>query len=81
MNNAIKHAQADQILIQLAQEQHTLTLTVEDNGRGFDKKQAQSKKSAGLLNIQSRVDFLKGRMDLQSSLGLGTTVEIELPIV
>lgn len=80
VNNAVKHAHADQILIQVVEEDDKLAVTVEDNGQGFDVQSAQEKKSAGLLNIQSRISFLKGNLDIQSSSQLGTTVEIDFPI-
>lgn len=80
VNNAVKHAEANHILIQVVEEEHKLSVTVEDNGRGFDVHLAQAKKSAGLLNVQSRISFLKGNLDIQSSPSLGTTVEIDFPI-
>ncbi|WP_437921567.1 ATP-binding protein [Sphingobacterium sp. LRF_L2] len=79
VNNAVKHADSDQILIQLVEEENTIHLTVEDNGKGFDVPSTTEKKSAGLINIQSRVNFLKGNMQIQSSQELGTTVEIDFP--
>ncbi len=80
VNNSVKHAKANQILIQVVEEDHKLAVTVEDNGRGFDVQSAQAKTSAGLLNIQSRISFLKGNLDIRSSSALGTSVEIDFPI-
>ncbi len=48
-------------------------LTVEDDGIGFDKTQMDNLQGAGLANIQSRVEMLKGRMDIQSASNTGTS--------
>ncbi|MVT11741.1 ATP-binding protein [Chitinophaga tropicalis] len=77
VNNAIKHAEASQILVLLQQTGDTLFLTVEDDGKGFDTTTGNKLKGAGLANIQARVDFLKGEMDIQSEPGTGTTITIE----
>ena len=57
VNNAIKHADASEIIIQVSQEENVLNLTVEDNGKGFDHKGLNVKKTAGFHNIESRVQF------------------------
>jgi len=80
VNNAMKHAEAKHILIQLAQADGTLYLTVEDDGKGFDVATLDGRKSAGIHNVQSRLDYLKGHLNLISEPGMGTTVEIEFPL-
>lgn len=75
LNNAVKHAGATHILAQVMRQENSLTITVEDNGSGFDM--ANSKKGAGLQNIRSRVDYLQGQMDVQSVPGKGTSVHID----
>lgn len=81
VNNAVKHAAATQILVQIQQSDNTLFLTVEDDGRGFDKNNAQQLKGAGLANIQARVELLQGRFDLDSERGTGTTCTIECSVI
>jgi signal transduction histidine kinase len=76
-NNAIKHAAADTIFIQLNKHEQGLTLTFEDDGKGFDI--TQIKKGDGLQNIQSRVDYLKGNMEIHSKTGEGSSFNIEIP--
>jgi two-component system, NarL family, sensor kinase len=78
-NNAIKHAAAQHILIQLNKHDHGLTLTVEDDGRGFDTKQTRDGKGDGLKNVQSRVDYLKGSLSIESETGKGTSCTVEIP--
>lgn len=80
VNNAIKHADASEIIIQISQEESVLNLTVEDNGKGFDQKVLNVKKTAGFHNIESRVQFLKGTMSIISELNIGTSIELQIPI-
>ena len=78
INNTIKHAAAKKAIVQVTQSEDLLTLTVEDDGIGFDPVILQRVKGIGWSNIQSRVDFLKGTLDVQSGEGKGTSVHIEL---
>lgn len=80
VNNAVKHAEAAQILIQLSKYNNHILITVEDDGKGFDLNLANGKKSAGIHNVQSRLEFLSGKMHIDSIAGTGTTIEIEFPI-
>jgi two-component system NarL family sensor kinase len=80
VNNAIKHAAAKNLLVQLhaSELDKLLTLTVEDDGRGFDPSMLQQAQGMGWNNIKSRVEFLKGKIDINSAAGKGTSVLIEL---
>jgi signal transduction histidine kinase len=78
-NNAIKHASAKNIFIQLNTHEKGITITVEDDGKGFDTTLITKSKTAGLQNIQSRIDYLKGSWEIQSASGNGTSINIEIP--
>lgn len=78
INNSIKHAAAKKAKVQVTQLDDLLSLTVEDDGIGFDPVILQRVRGIGWSNIQSRVDFLKGTLDVQSGAGKGTSVHIEL---
>jgi signal transduction histidine kinase len=78
INNTIKHAGATTALVQLNKADGTLSVTVEDNGKGFDTALLSRAKGIGWTNIQHRVDFLKGKLDVQSGKGNGTFVHIEI---
>ena len=82
VNNAIKHGHASEVLVQLhlSQQEKLLVLTVEDNGKGMDAGVLNQSTGIGWKNIQSRVDFLQGRLDVQSQPGNGTSVMIEITI-
>lgn len=78
--NIIKHAEASQIMVQLMMDEDATSLTVEDNGKGFDKNILQHKKGAGIRNITYRVQYLGGTLDIDTNPGNGTSVNIQLPI-
>jgi two-component system, NarL family, sensor kinase len=78
LNNIIKHATATHAIVQLTQSGNCIALTVEDDGKGFDTATLDTAKGIGWANIKSRVDFLKGRLDVSSEPGKGTSVLVEL---
>jgi len=78
INNTMKHAKATTAIVQLTRSQGQLSLTVEDNGKGFDTGILKVNKGTGWVNIQNRVEFLKGQLDITSKEGEGTSVHIEL---
>ncbi|MCL2511192.1 MAG: ATP-binding protein [Bacteroidales bacterium] len=78
VNNALKHASASQILVQLIQKTDSLALTVEDNGCGFDLEAATG--GVGIHNIRTRVASFGGTLDMRSSQGKGTEVNIEFQL-
>ncbi|MCL8537202.1 ATP-binding protein [Chryseobacterium gallinarum] len=77
--NAIKHAEATNILLQCSQSQENFFITIEDNGKGFENSKVQNNKSMGLRNLKNRVDYMKGTMEVSSD-SQGTTINIELNI-
>ncbi|MBP6022407.1 tetratricopeptide repeat-containing sensor histidine kinase [Ferruginibacter sp.] len=77
LNNAVKHSGAAIILVQVMKHDNNLTITVEDNGKGFNREEVLLMKGTGLNNIQSRVDYLKGQLDIKSTPGNGTSIHID----
>jgi signal transduction histidine kinase len=80
LNNIMKHAAATEAFVQLVRENNRLNVVVEDDGKGFDTSLLKNNKGAGLTSIQSRVDYLKGQLDIHSGAGKGTLVNIEFNI-
>jgi two-component system, NarL family, sensor kinase len=80
VGNIIKHSEATQVQIQLIRNENELTMMIEDDGKGFDTTKMADFKGIGLKNIISRVDFLKGKVNFDSSPNSGTTVIIEIPL-
>lgn len=78
INNAVKYAQSHHILVELRQDDDTLSLTVEDDGIGFNTDEHH--KGSGLANVEARVAFLNGQLDIDSIVGTGTTVELQFQI-
>ena len=79
ITNAIKHAQAKNIEVQLNQLDDTVNLMVSDDGIGFDLNNVDLTKSLGWRNMRSRIEHLKGSLHIDSNPHHGTTVIIELP--
>ncbi len=79
VHNIAKHAQAEHALVQLIFEEPILSITVEDDGIGFDKE-AQAAKGAGLSSVQARVESMGGSINLDTSVGNGTSVYIEIEV-
>jgi len=77
VNNIIKHAEATSVTIDLAVYDNQINLMVEDNGKGFDA--SEKPVGIGLKNIRSRVEQIKGTMDIDSKKGRGTIVNIFIP--
>jgi signal transduction histidine kinase len=79
INNTIKHAGASEAVVQISLSDGQLSITAEDNGKGFDLAKVKGVKGIGWSNIQNRIDFLKGTFDIRSVPGHGCSVQIELP--
>lgn len=81
VNNVIKHSGANVLDISLIKDNDGIAATIEDNGKGFNTKDKEKFDGIGLKNIISRVEFLKGTVDFDSSPGRGTLVAIHVPLV
>ncbi|MGQ0738975.1 MAG: tetratricopeptide repeat-containing sensor histidine kinase [Bacteroidota bacterium] len=80
INNVVKHAGASEVSVQLIKHPGYININAEDNGRGFDFRKVMAKPGGiGISNIQSRVNFLNGSMDIDTEEGRGTIVMIDIP--
>ena len=80
VNNVIKHAGASQLDIQLNKEEDGVTATIEDNGHGFDMTTIEQREGIGLKNIRTRIEYLKGHVEFDSTPGRGTVVSVWVPV-
>ncbi|MDF7816639.1 sensor histidine kinase [Runella sp. MFBS21] len=80
INNILKHAQASEAYLQLIKQESVIHLTVEDNGKGFAPIAINRHKSAGMTNVENRVAYLGGTIDIQSQPNEGTSILIEIPV-
>lgn len=79
-NNIIKHAQATKIVIQLYYEENRLFLSVKENGIGFDYVAAKANNNGlGLNSIEKKVKLINGLLYVQSTLGKGTEIVVQIP--
>lgn len=79
-HNVVKHAKASKLFLQLIDQPNQLMLTVEDDGVGSDSFQNRDGNGIGLGSIDSRVTYLKGEIQYDSSPGHGTTVTLTVPL-
>ncbi|SKB61437.1 tetratricopeptide repeat-containing sensor histidine kinase [Dyadobacter psychrophilus] len=80
LNNVLKYAEATEAQVQLTRVGSNVSLTVEDNGKGFDVNSLETSKGAGFRNVQARVDYLNGKLDIQSTPEEGTSVLVEIVV-
>lgn len=74
LNNIMKHSQATEAVIQFNRENNQLSITVEDNGCGFNVDADSGSGRAGLESVKSRVNYLNGSLSIDSQQQIGTTV-------
>ena len=84
LTNVVRHAQASRVRVALDRNDGELTLTVGDDGAGFDvaaaRQRAVAGESLGLLGMEERALLLGGRLEIESASGAGTTVRARLPL-
>jgi len=78
IQNVLKHAQAERMLVQLSQHEHILTITVEDDGVGIAGKDIGN--GAGLISILNRIHDLNGTFNIETGKDGGTSVVIEFDL-
>ncbi|HMH23053.1 MAG TPA: ATP-binding protein [Puia sp.] len=83
LNNIIKHASAQKIIIYLLYGQSTFTLSITDNGKGFDLtplNENTSSSGLGIRNMHSRAQLIGAGFLISSTLGKGTSVRVTVPV-
>jgi two-component system, NarL family, sensor kinase len=80
VNNVMKHAGASRLDISLMRDEENISMTIEDNGKGFDMGDPERYIGMGLKNMQARISFLKGKIELDSTPGKGTLVSVYIPV-
>jgi two-component system, NarL family, sensor kinase len=80
LNNTLKHANAKNVDVKLIISNSTLIIHYGDDGKGFNPTLMESNRTLGLSGIFSRIDFLKGKIVVNSSPGTGCSYDIKIPI-
>lgn len=82
--NALKHANASTVTLEMTYQTQMVKIVVQDNGVGFHVRQMETKSaensSFGLIGMRERVDLLEGRLDIESAIQEGTRITIHIPI-
>ncbi len=76
LNNALKHSAATAVIVRLRLEAETLSIEIEDNGRGFDTNPRARSSGFGLLGLKERAKQMGGYLSISSSPTTGTTIRI-----
>jgi signal transduction histidine kinase len=84
INNAIKYADSTHILVSLSHSENILSIVVDDNGKGFDPNKVKNFKNGdggmGMTFMRERIKYIDGRLFLNSEIGKGTRVTLNIPI-
>jgi len=80
LNNARKHSRATQLFLQLRPADGTLRLEIADNGSGFDPGADLPEEHRGMRNMLSRAAAVGGLLRVETALGAGTSVMVEIPV-
>jgi PAS domain S-box-containing protein len=80
LTNVARHAQANLVRVALKAQDGLLTLTVSDNGRGFDLAKLSEEDGLGIAGMQERAGLVKGKLSVQSQAGEGTKVYLTVPL-
>jgi two-component system NarL family sensor kinase len=82
VNNTVKHAEATKIILKVSEEDNSIRLEYQDNGKGIPKgllKQDQLKNSLGFTNIYKRAELMKGNLEFRTDSGEGFYLQLRFP--
>lgn len=79
LTNVARHAHAKQVAATLEEVEQFIILTITDDGVGFDMEGVKSKKSLGLIGMRERALLFQGELQIESKIGIGTTVTLKVP--
>ena len=84
INNAIKYADSTHILVSLSHSENILSIVIDDDGKGFEPEKIKTVKNAdggmGMTFMRERIKYIDGRLFLNSELGVGTRVTLNIPL-
>jgi len=79
LTNVTKHAKAKQVSIALKTIDKKVSLTIIDDGVGFDHEVQQQQPEQGLINMRERAQAVEGTLTIESAPGKGTKVMVQVP--
>ncbi len=85
INNITRHSQANQVRIQLIRTNRNVTMSITDNGQGFEQNKvvdnSQNGYVLGLASMRERAALAGGKVDISSTIGQGTAVSVIIPLL
>ncbi len=82
LSNAARHAGASQVEVEVICEDDAVTLSIRDNGVGFDaERSGKAGGHLGLLSMKERVRLVKGALDVESMPSRGTHIRVDVPLI
>ncbi len=80
LTNVLRHAEASEVSVQVTAEDAYATVSVVDNGRGFDAQATRKAGGLGVVGMRERASLISGALQIKSAPGQGTTVLIKVPL-
>jgi signal transduction histidine kinase len=80
LRNAAKHGHAQRIELTLSEQDDNLTLSIEDDGWGFDPGGVRNNGGLGLVSIEERARLVRGEVTVHSRPQQGTTIRVRVPL-
>jgi two-component system sensor histidine kinase UhpB len=80
LSNVLRHSRSQRVCLRLHQEQGELTISISDEGLGFDQTNSRLTHGLGLIGMRERVSALAGKFTVDSAPGKGATVKARLPL-
>jgi signal transduction histidine kinase len=81
LQNIAKHSKAKHVSVALAAEKGIVSITIADDGVGFDLKAVQGRGGLGLIGMQERVRLLNGKVTITARPGHGTQITLAIPVL
>ncbi len=80
LSNILRHAHARTVKLELAGDERHCSVTLTDDGQGFDTRSPHFRWSHGLMGMRQRAESLGGKLNVESQVGGGTRVRVEVPV-
>jgi signal transduction histidine kinase len=80
LNNVVKHAQAEEVIVHLWYESNRFIMEVRDDGLGFNPQSVEQSSGMGLHSIKERVQQINGQLKIDSIPGKGTRLQVVIEI-
>ena len=80
LTNVARHADAHSVKVDLHRDNGSIILKIEDDGKGFNKLQVNTKRTLGILGMKERTTMMGGTYDIKSESGKGTVVIVSVPL-